>query len=107
MQVAYGAQYPSITLDGKTIKVAPVWFLLDNDFELAAGEEVSVLAAPSAREGDPSFYAIWIAKPSSGVTLMMRSESGMPLWTSQGNGNSSASAPSELRHRLCGSGHHR
>lgn len=81
VQIAYGAQYPSITLEGKTIKIAPVWFMLDNDFELAAGDEVKVLAAPSAKEGDPSLYAITIEKPASGVTLTLRSEAGIPMWT--------------------------
>lgn len=92
VQVAFGAQYPSITLDGKTIKIAPVWFLLENDFELAAGEEVSVLAAPSAKAGDPSLYAISIAKTASGVSLTMRNEAGVPLWTMPGNGGGMANA---------------
>ena len=93
VQVTYGAQYPSITLDGKTIKIAPVWFLLEHDFELGAGEEVSALVAPSAKAGDPSLYAISVTKAASGATLIMRSENGAPLWTAHGNG----SAPSPRR----------
>lgn len=92
VQVAYGAQYPSITLDGKTIKIAPVWFLLENDFELAAGDEVRVLAAPSLRAGDPALYAISITKLAANVTLAMRNESGIPLWTAPGRGNPNPAA---------------
>lgn len=92
VQVAFGAQYPSITIDGKTIKVAPVWFLLENEFELAAGDEVSVLAAPSARAGDPSLYAISITKTASGASLTMRNEAGVPLWTMPGIGGGMANA---------------
>jgi hypothetical protein len=86
VQIAYGAQYPSITLDGRTIKIAPIWFMLDNDFELASGDDVRVLAAPSAKEGDPSLYAISIEKTGSGVALTLRSEGGVPLWTAPSGG---------------------
>ncbi len=92
VQVAYGAQYPSITIEGKTIKIAPVWYLLESDFELAAGEEVRVLAAPSTRPDDPSLHAISITKVAANVTLAMRSETGVPLWTSPGRGGANATA---------------
>lgn len=92
VQVAYGAQYPSITIEGKTIKIAPVWYLLENDFELAAGDEVRVLAAPSTRPDDPSLHAISIAKVAANVTLAMRNEAGVPLWTAPGRAGANAMA---------------
>lgn len=92
VQLAYGAQYPSITLDGKTIKIAPVWYMLENDFELAAGDEVRVVAAPSARPDDPSLHAVSITKVSSGATLTMRNDAGVPLWSASGKAGAGSAA---------------
>lgn len=80
VQIGFGAQYPSIVVDRTPIKVAPIWFLLDNDFELAVGDAVSVKAAGGLRQGDGYFYAIEITKTSSGATIRLRSDTGTPLW---------------------------
>ncbi|MBL0158149.1 MAG: hypothetical protein IPP47_13755 [Bryobacterales bacterium] len=86
VQMAYGTQYPSIVVGKAQIKVAPVWYLLENDFELAAGEVVSVVAAPSNTAGDAYLYAIRITKGGASITL--RDELGIPAWTSQMQGRS-------------------
>lgn len=80
VQIAYGAQYPSIVLNQVSIKVAPIWYLLQNDFELAAGDAVSVLAAPSNTAGDPYLYAVEITKTAGAVKITLRNEAGVPLW---------------------------
>jgi hypothetical protein len=85
VQVAAGAQYPTILVNKQQIKVAPVWFLLENDFELKAGESVSVLAAPSNNSADGYLHAIRITK-AGGVTLTLRSEKGVPIWTGPATG---------------------
>ena len=84
VQIAYGTQYPSIVVNKTQIKVAPVWFLLENDFELSAGERVSISAAPSNNAGDTYFYAIRITKDAASITL--RNELGVPLWSGQAEG---------------------
>jgi len=87
VQIAYAAQYPSIVVNGKQIKVAPAWYLLNYDFSLAAGETVRVLAAPSNLSGDPYLYAIEITKVTGGASITLRDGSGLPLWTgSNGQG---------------------
>lgn len=84
VQIAYGTQYPSIVVNKTQIKVAPVWFLLENDFELVTGDAVSVVVAPSNNKGDTYLYAVRIAKSADSITL--RSELGVPLWTKQAEG---------------------
>lgn len=81
VQVAYGVRYPSIVVNQKTIRVAPVWYLLENDFELAVGDFVKVVAAPAWN--DPTLHAIAIEKPKARVSLTLRDEAGRPLWIRQ------------------------
>jgi hypothetical protein len=95
VQIAYGAQYPSIVIDKTLIKVAPVWYLLDNGFELTAGETVKVVAAPSLNTGDSYLYAVSITKLATGASLTIRSEAGVPLWTG-GGANQAAPRQSAL-----------
>ncbi|MGJ5816470.1 hypothetical protein [Paludibaculum fermentans] len=84
VQLSYGVQYPSIVVNQTQIKVAPVWFLLENDFELASGDTVSILAAPSNNASDTYLYAIRITRGAAGITL--RDSLGIPVWTSQAGG---------------------
>lgn len=84
LSLAYGAQYPSITVNQKLIKVAPVWFLLDNGIELALNDKVKVTAAPSSLSGDTALYALSITKGTKSLTL--RDSLGVPLWTGKGAG---------------------
>jgi hypothetical protein len=83
VNISYGAQYPAITIGQTPVKVAPVWFMLDKDFEIAVGDKLSVLAAPSALASDPYLHAIEITK-ASGAKLALRDASGFPLWLARG-----------------------
>lgn len=74
---ATGVQYPSIVVNGTAVKIAPVWYLLDQDFELSAGDPVKVVAARCAC-GDDTLYALEITR--AGVTLALRDSLGIPLW---------------------------
>ncbi|MGC4051152.1 MAG: hypothetical protein QM757_17460 [Paludibaculum sp.] len=96
IQIGYGVQYPSIVVNQIQIKVAPVWFLLENDFELAAGDVVSVLAAPSYNSADTYLYAVRISKGAADLTL--RDTLGMPVWIHPGSGQ----AGQPRAHALCG-----
>lgn len=80
VQIAYSAQYPSIVVNKLQIKVAPVWFLLENDFELKTGESVRIIAAPSNTANDPYLYAIEITKTANGAKITLRNSLGAPLW---------------------------
>ncbi len=93
VDIGYAAQYPSITVNDTVIKVAPVWYLAEQDFELDVNDSVSVLAAPRNLAGDSYSYAIAITKLETSATLALRDSSGVPLWSGRGGG----STPS-LRH---------
>ena len=84
VDIGIGTRYPSITVDRKVIKVAPVWYLLENDFELKAGDQVTVAAAPSSNTADSYLYAIEIVKGSQKIAL--RNSSGVPLWSGMNGG---------------------
>jgi hypothetical protein len=86
VQIGYGMQYPSIVVNQKTIKVAPVWFLTENDFELKEGMEVKVTVAPGNPPNEAYLHAIEITAVAAGKTLKMRDAAGVPLWTG-GAGN--------------------
>lgn len=83
VHIAFGAQYPSIEVNKTTIKIAPVWFLLENDFELKEGDLVRVTAAPSTVPADPYLHAIQIVNTMTGAQIMLRNEAGVPLWVAR------------------------
>jgi type 1 fimbria pilin len=91
VHIAYGAQYPSITVDQFTIKVAPVWYMLEKGFEVKAGDRVSVAAAPSTRPDDSYLYAVEMSNTATGARILLRDSFGIPLWTS-GPGSGSGSS---------------
>ena len=81
VDIGYGMHYPSITVNQSVIKVAPVWFLVEQNFELKAGDQVTVVAAPSTVPGDSYLYAIEIANIGSTARIVLRDAAGVPLWT--------------------------
>ncbi len=90
VDIGYGAQYPSFTIGTSTIKAAPVWYFLDNDFELKAGDSVSVTAAPSTVPGDSYLYAVEIT--NGAAKLVLRDSNGVPLWIGPGAGRGNPNA---------------
>jgi hypothetical protein len=80
--IGYGIQYPSITIGKIQIKVAPIWYLLDNNFEIKTGDSLSVQAAPSISTSDSYQYAVEITNTISNQRLALRDTLGRPLWTS-------------------------
>lgn len=93
VQIAYGVEYPSIVVNKVQIKVAPVWYLLENDFELKAGEAVRVTAAPSYTAGDAYLYAVEITKTASGSRIALRNSAGVPLWLGAARQGGNPQAP--------------
>lgn len=93
INIAYGAQYPSISVNQTQIKVAPVWFFLDRNFELKAGDSVTVVAAHSRLASDPYLYAVEIANNTSKARIVLRDAAGTPLWAGPGRGRGNPDAP--------------
>jgi hypothetical protein len=86
VNIAYGVQFPSVELDKAVIvKVAPVWFLIENDFEIKAGDKLNMLAAPSL-SGDPYLHAIEIENVTANKKLVLRDAQGLPEWGGRGRG---------------------
>jgi hypothetical protein len=78
--IGYGVQYPFVTIGKVQIKVAPIWYLLENDFEMKVGDNLSVQTAPPASKSDPYLYAIEIQNTATGQRLTLRDALGRPLW---------------------------
>jgi hypothetical protein len=81
VNIGYGTQYPSITIGQDVIKVAPVWFLLENDFEIKSGTALSVVVAPSTVANDSYLYAIEITNTATEAHIVLRDSSGVPAWS--------------------------
>jgi hypothetical protein len=87
VNIGYGSQYPSIQIGQATIKVAPVWYFLENDFEIKTGDKLKVVAAPSLQSRDPYLSAISVTNLVSNAVLNLRDDAGQPLWTTRGRPN--------------------
>ncbi len=85
VRIAYGAQYPSIEVSGQSIKVAPPWFLLENDFEIRTGDRVWVKAAPSLALST-DLHAIEIKNLTNNDSITLRDANGFPLWVTGSGG---------------------
>ena len=92
VHINYGTQYPSITVDQSVIKVAPLWFLIDNNFEVKMGDQVTVLAAPSLLPDDSYLYSIEISDITGDTEIVLRDADGVPLWTGARGGRGQAGA---------------
>jgi hypothetical protein len=86
VDIGYAMQYPTITINKLQVKVAPVWFLLDSNFEIKAGDSLSVVAAPSLLASDPYLYAVSITNTKTGAKITLRDANGFPVWA-QGSGS--------------------
>ena len=96
VDVALGAQYPTIVINQVQIKLAPAWYLLDNDIEIKTGDSLKLTVAPSPNAADTYVYALDVTKGTA--FLKLRDAQGFPLWTGgrgSGNrqGNGSGSGP--------------
>jgi hypothetical protein len=97
VRIGYGTQYPSIIVEQTAIKVAPLWFLLENEFEIQTGDRVTVLAAPSVLPNDSYLYAIEITNETGGGYIVLRDANGFPLWTATGGGKGLSAAQTSAR----------
>ena len=93
VNIGYGMEYPSITVNKLQIKIAPVWYLLDEGFEIKAGDSVGVTAAPSTLASDSYLYAVEIANLTTKLRIALRDSSGVPLWTGGNRGGRFGEGP--------------
>lgn len=84
INIGYGMQYPSITVNKVQIKVAPVWYLLEKNFEIQTGDNLTIAAAPSTTGSDPYLYAVEITNNGTKAHIVLRDAAGLPLWSQRG-----------------------
>ena len=87
VNVAYGSQYPSIQISQTTIRVAPVWYLLEHNFEIKAGDKLKVTAAPAVQNANSTLSAITITNTVTKASIALRDRDGVPLWSQMGSGD--------------------
>ncbi len=80
VHIGVGMQYPTMTIQETQIKLAPIWYLLENSFEIKTGDVLSAVAA-AGRRGDPYLYAITIKNAATGQEIGLRDCNGVPLWS--------------------------
>lgn len=90
VNIGYGIEYPSITVNKVQVKLGPVWYLLDKGFEVKVGDAVTAVAAPSLAVSDAYLHAIEITNSASNVSIVLRDPSGVPIWTGRGSPNAPA-----------------
>lgn len=81
VNITYGSQYPSIQINQTTIQIAPVWFLLENNFEIKVGDNLSVTAIPSLQRGSSYLVATSLENTATSASIVLRETTGQPLWT--------------------------
>ncbi|HXK07437.1 MAG TPA: hypothetical protein VMS37_33895 [Verrucomicrobiae bacterium] len=93
VSIGYGMQYPSLTVNKVQIKVAPVWYLLEKNFEIKTGDNLSFVAAPSTAAGDPYLYAVEMTNTGTKAHVVLRDANGLPLWSQPGGGPGAGLGP--------------
>jgi hypothetical protein len=85
VSMGIGQGYPSFTLTNKvdgrvvTIITGPYYLLVENDFEISTGDNMSVTAFPSLRFKD-TYVAVELKNDDTSAVLTLRDENGLPLW---------------------------
>lgn len=85
VNIGYGMEYPSIVVNKVQIKVAPVWYLLEKEFEIKVGDSASLSAAPST-SSTTDLHAIAILNYTSKLQITLRDAAGVPAWAINGGG---------------------
>ncbi len=84
VNLAVGVQHPSIVISGKTIELAPVWWMLERGLEIKEGDNLAVKAAPCLDPAKTMLFAIEVRNVTTGTTLALRDANGLPLWITRG-----------------------
>ena len=89
VNISYGLKHPSIvvtdaSLGEVTLELAPLYWLLENGFEVEPGHRVAATAAPCLDSDKTALFAINIENLTLGVELPLRDSDGTPLWVVRG-----------------------
>lgn len=84
-----GAGYPILVVDDPSlgeveIGLGPIWYLQQQGFTAAAGDQVEALVYPCATCSVPQ-VAAWVNNITAGVSISLRDEAGYPLWIGGGD----------------------
>lgn len=93
---AYGSGMPTLRVDDASlgeiaVAMGPIWYLNQEGFAAAAGDQVHLLAYPCQR-CPVGQVAAWVVNDTTGVSITLRDDEGYPLWrggpgSGQGNGS--------------------
>ncbi len=78
-----GIGYPAIVVDGKQIKLAPLWYLNQQEIVLDVGDNVIVTASPCNQSDEELYYAITVEvlfEDGSSQIITLRDARGKPAW---------------------------
>lgn len=87
---ARGAGMPALRVDDPALGVVevglgPAWYLRAAGFAAAPGDEIDALAYPCSTCFVPA-VAAWVNNLTTGVTVELRDDDGLPLWRQSGAG---------------------
>lgn len=87
---AAGAGMPALGVEDSVlglveVGLGPVWFLKQQGFSAAPGDEVELLAYACATCSLPA-VAAWVSNLTAGVSIELRDAEGSPLWRARGGG---------------------
>lgn len=97
VNIFYGVRYPSIEVNSTSIRVAPAWFLLENDFEISVGDVVKATAAPC----NQYLTAVELLNTSRNLAIALRDSSGIPLWSGTGSRRASGQPANARSGGMC------
>jgi hypothetical protein len=88
VEMGISQEFPTFTLalpgDGKvTVVTGPYYILLDKGFEIRVGDRMAVKAFRSLWY-ENTYVAVELSNLTTGETLVLRDETGRPLWTNRG-----------------------
>jgi len=90
VNIGRGQGFPSFTLaqsDGRkaTVVASPLWVLLDANFKIALGDNMSVLAYPPLQYKD-TYVAAELKNLTNGAIIILRDSNGVPVGGRGGRG---------------------
>ncbi len=89
-----GSGLPTLLVDDPalgeiSLRLGPVWYLQEQGFTAAQGDQVDALAYPCVVCPEDA-VAAWVNDVTSGTSVELRDEDGVPLWTALGGAGQGA-----------------
>ncbi|MBZ5553679.1 MAG: hypothetical protein LAO21_13225 [Acidobacteriia bacterium] len=88
VSLGIGQGFPSFVLGQNTggnvvITTGPYYLLMNSNFEIRIGDQMNVRAFPSVRH-ENTYTAVELKNLTTATVLVLRDDSGMPLWRASG-----------------------